>query len=261
MIYVTGASGLIGSRFLELYKGGVTPISYRDHFVDIFDTHENSCLIHLAWSSTTRNTYDEFEEVIKNDVINSKILFDCYINKNPNGKIIFVSSAGDLHLGCNRAVGEENEPFPHSLYGECKLHVENILKELPCKTVVLRVSNIWGAKVSGNRVNGLVDKLLNFLNTEQVIEIFADLKTKVDLIHVDDFVDLLIKVIDKDLQKQHELFLVGRQSIAICDILDIISKRGSLNLRINQKSEKTYLNIENSKVRKTFDWEPMHILK
>ena len=261
MIYVTGTNGLIGSRFLELYEGEVTPVSYRDEVTDVFDSHENSCLIHLAWSSTTRNTYDEFEKVIKNDVTNSKTLFDYYVKKNPNGKIIFISSAGDLHLGYNRTVWEECEPSPHSLYGECKLHVENMLKELSCKTVVLRTSNIWGTKVSGSRVNGLVDKLLSSLDTDSVIEIFADLKTRVDLIHIDDFVDLLIKVVSKDLEKQHELFLVGRQSISMCDIPDILSNRGSLNHRINHNAAKTYLHIENSKVRKTFDWQPNHILK
>jgi nucleoside-diphosphate-sugar epimerase len=261
MIYLTGASGLIGSRFLEVFDGEVTKVSYRDELADVFQSHDTSCLIHLAWSSTTRNTYDDLEKVMKNDVHNSKKLFDLYVNKNPNGKIIFVSSAGDLHLGHNRTVFEDNLPSPHSLYGECKLHVENMLKELSCKTVVLRTSNVWGAKVSTNRVNGLVDKLLNSLDTDQVVEIFADLKTRVDLIHIDDFVDLLKKVIEVDLEKQHELFLVGRQSISICDIIDIVSKRGSLNLRINQKAEKTYLHIETSKVRKTFDWEPKHILK
>ena len=182
MIYLTGSNGLVGSRFLEIYDKEITKISYRNEVSDVFQSHENSCLIHLAWSSTTRNTYDKFEKVIKNDVTNSKILFDYYTNKNPNGKIIFVSSAGDLHLGHSRTVWEDHEPSPHSLYGECKLHVENILKELPCKTVVLRTSNIWGANVSGKRVNGLVDKLLNALNTNQVVEIFADLKTKVDWI-------------------------------------------------------------------------------
>ena len=72
---------------------------------------------------------------------------------------------------------------------------------------------------------------------------------------------LLIKSAETELNKQHELFLVGRQSICICDIIDSVSKRGSLNLRINQKAEKTYLHIENSKVRKAFDWEPKHYLR
>lgn len=261
MIYLTGSRGLIGSRFLELYDKEITPISYRDEVSDVFDTHDNSCLIHLAWSSTTRNTYDDFDEVMKSDVYNSKKLFDFYANKNPKGKIIFVSSAGDLHLGHDRTVCEEEEPCPHSLYGQCKLHVENILKQLSCKTVVLRTSNVWGAKVSVNRVNGLVDKLLNALGTDQVTEIFANLKTRVDLVHIDDFVDLLIKIAETDLKEQHELFLVGRQSISIYDIIDIISKRGPLNLRINQQAEKTYLHIENLKVRRAFDWEPKHYLK
>jgi nucleoside-diphosphate-sugar epimerase len=261
MIYLSGSSGLIGSRFLELCDKKVTTISYRDEVSDIFDCHEESCLIHLAWSSTTRNNYDEFQKVIKNDVSNSKTLFDYYVNKNPNGKIIFVSSAGDLHLGKERTVFEEFEPSPHSLYGECKLHVENMLKELSCNTVVLRTSNIWGAKVKKDRVNGLVDKLLNSVNTNQIVEIFANLKTRIDLVHIDDFVNLLFKVVSTDLNKQHELFLVGRQSITILDIIDIVSKRGTLNLKLNQKAEKTYLHIENSKVRKYFDWQPQHILK
>jgi nucleoside-diphosphate-sugar epimerase len=261
MIYLSGSHGLIGSRFMELCDKEIIPISYRDEVLDTFDYHEESCLIHLAWSSTTRTGYDEFEKVIKNDVENSKKLFDFYVNKNPNGKIIFVSSAGDLHLGYQKIVSEEFEPSPHSLYGQCKLHVEHILKELCCNTIVLRASNIWGANVKKDRINGLVDKLLNSIDTNQVVEIFADLKTRVDLIHVDDFVDLLLKVVSTGLNKQHDMFLVGRQSISISDIIDIISKQGTLNLKINQKAEKTYLHIENSKVRKTFNWEPKHILK
>lgn len=261
MIYLSGSSGLIGSRFIELCDNEIMTVSYRDEVPDIFNCHEESCLIHLAWSSTTRTGYDEFEKVIKNDVENSKKLFDYYVNKNPNGKIIFVSSAGDLHLGHQKIVSEEFEPTPHSLYGQCKLYVEDMLKELCCNTIVLRTSNIWGANVKKDRVNGLVDKLLNSIDTNQVVEIFADLKTKIDLIHVDDFVSLLLKVVSTDLIKQHEMFLVGRQSISISDIIDIISKRGILNLKINQKAEKTYLHIENFKVRKTFNWEPKHILK
>lgn len=261
MIYVTGANGLIGKHLLKKCKSPVTQISYRDEVPDLFESHDSSCLVHLAWSSTTRNTYEDFDKIIKNDVSNSKILFDKYVSKNPNGKIIFVSSAGDLHLGYERTVFETYNPTPHSLYGECKLHVEKMLSELSCKTVVLRTSNIWGKKPNKNRVNGLVDKLLNALDTGEVVEIYANLKTRIDIVHIDDFIDLLIKVIEKDLEKQHELFLVGRQSISISDIIHIVSSRGTINLRINQRAEKTYLHIDYSKSKRTFDWEPKHYLK
>ena len=58
---------------------------------------------------------------MQHDVYNTKKLFEYYVNKNPNGKIIFISSAGDLHLGHQRTVLEGNEPH-HILYmGNVKL--------------------------------------------------------------------------------------------------------------------------------------------
>ncbi len=252
MIYLTGSSGLVGSRFVYLCDKNITKISYRDEVPNLFDTHDQSCLIHLGWSSTTRTK----DNSVKKDVINSKKLFSYYLEKNPKGRIIFLSSAGDLHRD-----NETNIPIPHSLYGQCKLDVENILSELDCESIVLRVTNIWGGIVDKKRVNGLVDKLLTLLDTDEVVEIYSNLKTIVDIVHVDDVIDLLIKSIDKKFNNKHEVFLVGSQSISLYDIIDRVSMRGTLNLKINQKLEKSYLNIDTKRVREIFNWEPKHILK
>ncbi len=254
MIYVSGSNGMIGRRFADLYRKDITPISYRNEVIDVFKSHKKSCLIHLAWSSTTRDT-----EAIKakNDIFNSQRLFDYYLNKNPNGKIIFVSTAGDMHAdhGGGFCVGPQ-DPVPRTLYGKSKLHVEQILETLKCKTVVLRTSNILGGKVSQNRINGLPDKLMNALNTDQVVEIYANLDTHVDLIHIDDFINLLIKVIDRDLDRDHEMFLVGNQCISIGDIIKRVSNRGVLNVRIDQKVERSYINVLPSKAKYVFNWTP-----
>ena len=265
MIYLTGAGGLVGRRFRKLCSktweevfelGGnesIATISYRDTVYDVFKSHEKSCLVHLGWSSTTR---DKDREKVQKDVENSRKLFEYYINKNPNGKIIFVSSAGDMHQnhGGMFCSGME-KPNPRSLYGKSKLHVEQVLDTLDCKTVVLRTSNIWGGEVDGARVNGLVDKMFNALNTDKVVEIYANLDTYVDLINVDDFVDLLIKVIDTDLDKDHEMFLVGGQSISIGDIINKISKKGLLNLKIDQKGERSFINVQPFKAEQVFNWK------
>ena len=47
MLYVTGASGLLGKRVIERWNSDVTKISYRDKVPDIFKKHKNSCLLHL----------------------------------------------------------------------------------------------------------------------------------------------------------------------------------------------------------------------
>ena len=246
MIYLTGANGLVGSR-LSMCFGDLKfkKISYRDTVPDLFKSHDSSCLIHLGWSSNTR-----LKEKTK-DVENSKKLFELYQKKNPNGKIIFLSSAGDLHRD-----SEDGFPKPHSLYGISKLQVEEILSNIDCQTIIFRVTNIWGGIVEKNRVNGLVDKLLTLLDTDEVVEIYANLKTTVDIIHVDDVVKLILKaILRKNIQK-NETFLVGAQNISIYDIIDKVSMRGTLNLKINQKAEKSYLNIDTKIVKESFNWEP-----
>ena len=120
---------------------------------------------------------------------------------------------------------------------------------------------IWGGVVDKKRINGLVDKLLALLDTDEVIEIYANLRTTVDIIHVDDVIDLILKSILGVFKTQHETFLVGSQSITIYDIIDRVSMRGTLNLKLSQKAEKSYLNIDTSKVKEIFNWEPKHYLK
>ena len=258
MIYLTGANGLIGKRFQELCNKKITSISYRDKVVDLFQSHDQSCLIHLGCSSTTSDT-DGLKA--KNDIWNSQHLFEYYAKKNPNGKIIFVSTAGDMHLDNDYdLVAENSEPNPRTLYGKSKLHVEQVLNTINCKTIVLRTTNVWGGKVNHSRVNGLPDKLRASLNTDEVVEIYANLDTHVDLIHLDDFVDLLIKVIDNDLKEEHEMFIVGGQSISICDIIKKVSIKGLLNLKIDQKAEKTYLRVASTKAETTFGWKHKHYL-
>lgn len=261
MIYVTGSNGLIGSRFVKLCNQPIKTITYRDEVEDVFESHENSCLVHFAWSTNTRISYDEIERAVKSDVVNSKKLFDYYLNKNPNGKIIFLSSAGDLHTGYNRTILEEFPPSPKTLYGECKLQVENILNKLDCNTIILRVSNVWGGKnVAQKRVNGLIDKLILNLNTDNIIDIYANLDTRIDIIHVDDLIDLINKVIEKEVDIKHQTFLVGSQSLTIKEVIDKITSNGFLVLKIKKNELKTYLHLETSKVQQTFNWMPKHKL-
>lgn len=259
MIYVTGANGFLGSNFCKTYKGPlpITKVSYRDEPQDVFESHDVSCLIHFAWTSTTRNTYDDFERVIQNDVLNSKKIFDFYANKNPNGRIIFISTAGGLYVKHGRTVSETSDVNPQTLYGESKLQVENILKNVDCETVVFRVSNVWGGRdLPSTRINGLVDKLLSIVNTDQSINLYVDLDTRIDIIHVMDLVELINSCIERHVSHKHDMFVVGNQSLTIKQLLDIVSSRGYVNIKLSKSSDKGYLHVENSRCKKCFEWKP-----
>ena len=263
MIYLTGANGLIGTRFQQFCKNNyeVKTLTYRDLRKDeiFIDSHtEPPCLVHLGWSSNTRTSV---MDQTKLDVHNSQILFQKFHEKNPEGKIIFVSTAGDMHQN-QTGVTETTKRTPRTLYGHAKLQVENELEfSSPCQTVVLRVSNVWGGDIDENRVNGLVDKLINSLDTNRTTEIYANLKSQVDLIHVDDLIMLMLKIINRQTPSSHDLFLVGGQSISICDIIGKVSERGSLNLKVNQKGkEKTTISIDPSRAEKLYEWSRGHLL-
>ena len=255
MIYLTGANGMIGKRFIQLNKNLITTISYRNNISkNLFKSHDQSFLIHLGWSSTNRTNNIE---QIERDVYNSEILFKSYLEKNPNGKILFVSTAGDMYQDkvYGKIITESTEPYPRTLYGKSKLKVEKILENLKCKSIVFRVSNVWGGDIGKDRVNGLVDKLMSIVNTDDMLEIYANFETTVNLIHIDDLVNLILKTIDVDLGNGHQLFLVGGQTVSIYDIISKISKMGSLNLKLNQKEkEKSFVNIQSSKSERIFNW-------
>jgi len=48
---------------------------------------------------------------------------------------------------------------------------------------------------------------------------------------------------------------VGGQSISISDIIKKISKKGLLNLKIDQKAERTFINVQPFKAEHVFGWK------
>lgn len=262
MIYLTGSSGMVGSRFMKVCNDRtITPVSYRGTVPDVFESHENACLIHAAWSTTTRTPFSQIEEVYRRDLFPSQQLFQKFAEKNPEGKIIFLSTAGAAYTGYERTVAEDTVPNPKSLYGETKMQVEKVLKEIDCDTVSLRISNIWGVKgLPSDRKNGLIDKLIDCLDTDRVVDLYANLDTRIDIIHVDDLISLILKVVDAPSDIKHQMYLVGAQSLTIKDVLDKVTAHGTLRLNLSRSENKNYLHVENGRVKRKYNWNPTHRL-
>ena len=114
-----------------------------------------------------------------------------------------------------------------------------------------------GRKITtSNRINGLVDKLISSVNTDNVIDLYTNFDTRIDIIHVDDLVDLIEKCIEKNLYIKHDMFVVGSQSLTIKQLLDIITSSGYVNLKLSRKESKSYLYVETRRVLTSFEWKP-----
>ena len=256
MIYISGSNGLIGTELTKNIQNYI-PISYRNQYPEI-NFLPNSTLIHLSSSTTPRNSFGEFESSFNSDVSIPFKLFQNYLKVNPNGRIIFLSTAGDLHSSESDIVSNEYTlPIPKSIYGTHKLLLENYTKLLHSQydftSIILRTTNVYGGKINPKRVNGLIDKLI--CNNGEIV-MTSNIKTTVNVIHISDLINLILKSLDVSL-KGFNLFLVGSEkSISIQDLIEKISTYISPNIVFkNENSNPSYINIDTSKVQKYFNWK------
>lgn len=255
MIYISGSNGLIGSELIKNIAE-YTTITYRDEVPNI-KFLPNSTLIHLASSTTPRNTFEDIETSFQSDVLIPFKIFKNYLKTNPNGKIIFLSSAGDLHSSDVNVLSNENSlPEPKSIYGTHKLVLENYIKLLhntnKFTSIVFRVTNVYGGAPKSSRVNGIIDKLI--LN--DAITITSNIEETINFIHLSDLIDLLLRAIQTDIVG-HNLFLVGsNNSISIGKLISKIKNYCSPIITYkNEKSKPSYINIDPTKAQKYFNWE------
>lgn len=255
MIYISGTNGLIGKKLTKNIKDYIQ-ISYRNEEPKI-DFLPNSILIHLSSSTTTRNGLGDLEKSFNSDVLIPFKIFQSYLKTNPNGKIIFLSTAGDLHSHTKNVIDDENSaPIPKSLYGSHKLLLENYISLLhktnKFTSIVFRVTNVYGGNSKINRVNGIIDKLISGSN----ITITSSVEETINFIHIDDLINLLLKAIDSNIEGNN-LFLVGSiNSISIKELIKKIQIYVSTNIIYeNDQALPLYINIDTTKVQKYFNWK------
>lgn len=267
MIYVTGSSGLIGSvlcKEIECQK-----ISYRDDVSQVeFSSEEDSTLIHLASCSNTRFTMESAEDLLQKEVLTSLDLFRKFYKANPEGRIVFLSSCGDLHwryFDGPLRLNETYAPTPRTVHGSNKILIENygriLAKESKGKFISLRVSNVYGGKIDSNRINGLVDRYYYCLENDQPMKIYCNPENTYDWVHIDDVVDCIIKA-----TKHHRssTYIVGsEESLSVRDVLNHLCKtRGKIEIEYQKVQERaTYVKITSCMAHTDLGWKPKHRLK
>lgn len=261
MIYITGSNGLIG-RSLKKNLLKFTSISYRDNLDGIeFNAHEDATLIHLASSSNTRYSIDFSAELYINDVNLSLELFKKFLNKNPTGRIILLSSCGDLHWNYyKKTQNEQSVPIPKTIHGSHKLlleHYGNILTQnTEAKFIILRVTNVYGGDVSFNRVNGFIDKYVSCFKNNSVMQIYSNQNSSYDWIHLDDVVSAVISSINYN---SSDTFLIGEgNSYSLRHLLDLLKNNiGDVKLDVKEcLNRAVYTIIDPSRAEHLLGWKP-----
>ena len=143
-------------------------------------------------------------------------------------KIIYISSGGTIYGNNNSSVKhkEEDTAYPISSYGIVKLTIEKYLYQYSylygLKATILRLSNPYG-KYHYSDKQGIINIAARSALFSMPFSVWGDGNTEKDYIFIDDFCDILFRLID--VQEKYLLLNVGSgQIISINRLLQKIKE-------------------------------------
>jgi UDP-glucose 4-epimerase len=156
-------------------------------------------VIHMASASTpSTSTHNPTFEILHNVIPTAQFLEVFAEHQTP--LLIYLSSGGAIygnHL--SEKASEQHVIAPLSYYGAGKASIESLLQAFCHQTkrnaIVLRPSNLYGPDQPERAGFGIIPTLIAKALRNEPVDIWGDGNTTRDYLHIDDFIELLCKII------------------------------------------------------------------
>ena len=157
----------ISERSVKFIQGDIQDEALLD---ELFKEHSFDSVIHFAGLKSVAESVAEPERYYQNNVVGSETLFNC-MQQNSCNELVFSSSATVYGEPESVPISEGAKLSATNPYGDSKLAVENVLKELNSsnpewKISILRYFNPVAAHASGmigEDPNGIPNNLLPYI--------------------------------------------------------------------------------------------------
>jgi len=261
-ILVTGSSGFIGKKIIEkLPESRIITDSRNSKRIDLRNIDEvlkidsADIVIHLGGKIPSKEL--KWNDYFNNNVFGTLNILEYCIKKKVK-KLIYISSYvyGNPE---NCPIDEDHSVNPHNAYSESKFLGEELCKfycdKSDLNVTILRPFNIFGESMNDGF---LLTNLINTIKTGKKISI-VNKNSKRDFLYIDDFVDLILKVIDYN--SKFEIFNVGSGiSFSFNEIIKKIENLSLKKLNLEYtKNEKIFIpdiKADISKIKRKLNWEP-----
>ena len=260
-ILIFGGAGFMGTNFSEYFVNkNYKVISYDvikskiehenlisvignstdvEKIEEIFKTNKIDFVIHTLTSFWVVDGVESYQKLISENLSSTIDLLNIMDRYDVN-RFIYVSSGGSIYGESNKPINEDAEKEPVSFYGWLKEAVESYISYLSrtnpkFKYIIFRPSNVYGKYQQLNRIIGVALKNA-YTNTE--MNIFGDITTQKDYIHIDDFSEIVLTLIEKE--KWNDIYNIGSGvGTSTKEILEYAEKVTGKKMNINYKETKT----------------------
>ena len=208
-------------------------------FKEIFDNYKVDLVIYTLTSFFIVDSNESYQELVSENLAPIIDLLNIMKEHNVN-KFIYISSGGSIYGQSTKPIPEEAEKLPVSFYGWIKEAAETYVQYAArtnknLKYIIFRPSNVYGKYQQLNRIIGVALKNA-YTGTE--MNIFGDITTQKDYIHINDFSEIVLTLIEKE--KWNDVYNIGSgEGTSTKEILDFAQKITGKEMKINYKETKT----------------------
>lgn len=265
---ITGASGLIGGRFLRHVVGTMPGVRVRclaRHVAGHFNhpavewmagdlMNEADCaefvdgldaVAHFAQSNSPAISDRHWPSDLVANISPGLNVLEALRRRKGGGLCHFVfASSGGAVYGREPADGiafrETDHCQPLNPYGIQKLAVENYLRTA-CeqgwlRATVLRISNAYGELLAAERRQGLIGVAMARVLAGQAVKVFGMLETVRDYVHVDDVARAFGKSLGTlDQEENYRVFnIAAGRGHSVAQVLELIGRATGREVRLEQ---------------------------
>ncbi len=263
-ILITGSSGFIGRHLIKKIPKYYTPIEESGEEIDLRNREKVlkikrvNTVIHLAGKTPYSKKISD-SEILEHNILGTLNILEYCVEKKVE-KIIFVSS----YLYGNpkyNPIDEKHVVQPHNTYAKSKYLAEELCKiyakKFGIKIIILRPFNLFG---NLQKKGFLISNIIESIKNDSSI-LITNKNNKRDYLLVDDFIDVILKMIDFD--SKFEIFNIGSgKCYSFEKIIQIFEKKSGKKIKkenkVSKKNNISKIQADINKISKKTGWYPKY---